>query len=84
MPTAASRRSPAANQRAEHRPRPVGLRLAGPATRLAGGGPTPLAYLASLARGDGSIAYAPGAQPTPIWTTAQALLGLTAVGKLRA
>jgi len=46
------------------------------------GGPTPLEYLASLARRDGSIAYAPGSSPTPAWTTAQALLGLTGRAKL--
>jgi hypothetical protein len=43
---------------------------------------TPLDYLASLARRDGSIAYRPGSAPTPAWTTAQALLGLTAKDKL--
>jgi hypothetical protein len=55
-------------------PRPV----AGP------GGPTPLDYLASLARRDGSIEYRPDSAPTPVWTTAQALLGLTARSKLLA
>jgi len=39
--------------------------------------PTPLGYLASLARRDGSIAYSRTAAPTPVWSTAQALLGLT-------
>jgi hypothetical protein len=62
----------------------VGLRVSGigPRPALAAGGPTPLAYLASLARGDGSIAYARGASPTPVWSTAQALLGLTTKGRL--
>jgi hypothetical protein len=67
----------------------TGLALA--ALRVAGIGPrqvrspsgrTPLAYLAALARGDGSMAYAGGAEPTPAWTTAQALLGLTTATKL--
>jgi hypothetical protein len=62
----------------------IALRVAGlgprPSTRP--GGPTPLDYLASLARRDGSFAYAPGSRPTPVWTTAQALLGLTARGRL--
>jgi hypothetical protein len=63
----------------------VGLRVSGIGPRPAapgGGGPTPLAYLASLARRDGSIAYARGASPTPVWSTAQALLGLTTKAKL--
>lgn len=64
----------------------VGLRVSGlgPSPAPAGGGPTPLAYLASLARGDGSIAYGRGASPTPVWTTAQALLGLTTKSRLLA
>jgi hypothetical protein len=64
----------------------VGLRVSaiGPRTTAAGGpGRTPLDYLASLAGRDGSIAYsAGGASPTPVWSTAQALLGLTRRGKL--
>lgn len=58
----------------------IALRVAGPGPRPtpAPGGPTPLDYLASLARRNGSIAYAPSSSPTPAWTTAQALLGLTA------
>jgi hypothetical protein len=62
----------------------VGLRVSGlgPRPAPAGGGPTPLAYLASLARGHGSIAYGPDASPTPVWTTAQALLGLTTKRRL--
>jgi len=57
----------------------VALRVAGlgPRPTAVPGGPTPLDYLASLARRDGSIAYTPGSSPTPVWTTAQALLGLT-------
>lgn len=63
----------------------VALRVAGPGPRLASAaGATPLDYLASLARPDGSIEYAPGSRPTPAWTTAQALLGLTARGWLLA
>ncbi|HZK15301.1 MAG TPA: hypothetical protein VFC52_01765, partial [Solirubrobacterales bacterium] len=46
------------------------------------GGPTPLEYLASLARRDGSVAYAPGRSLTPVWVTAQAMLGMTARAKL--
>lgn len=62
----------------------VALRVTGlgPRPTPAPGGPTPLDYLASLARGAGSIAYSPGSSPTPAWTTAQALLGLTAKEKL--
>ena len=61
------------------------LRVAGPGPRLASStGATPLDYLASLARPDGSIEYGPGSRPTPVWTTAQALLGLTARGRLLA
>jgi len=57
----------------------VALRVTGlgPRPTAAPGGPTPLDYLASLARHNGSIAYMPGSNPTPVWTTAQALLGLT-------
>jgi hypothetical protein len=62
----------------------VALRVAGlgPRPTPVAGGPTPLDYLASLARRDGSIAYTPGRNPTPVWTTAQALLGLTGKEKL--
>ena len=62
----------------------VALRVTGlgPRPTPAPGGPTPLDYLASLARRTGSIAYSPGSSPTPAWTTAQALLGLTARAKL--
>jgi hypothetical protein len=62
----------------------IALRVAGlgPRPTAAPGGPTPLDYLASLARRDGSIAYTPGSSPTPVWTTAQALLGLTSKEKL--
>ncbi len=62
----------------------VALRVAGSGPRLAStaSGATPLDYLASLARPDGSIDYAMGSRPTPTWTTAQALLGLTARPKL--
>ena len=47
-------------------------------------GATPLDYLASLARGDGSLEYAADSGATPVWTTAQALLGLLPRGKLAA
>jgi hypothetical protein len=62
----------------------IALRVAGlgPRPTAVPGGPTPLDYLASLARRDGSIAYTPGSAPTPVWTTAQALLGLTGRSKL--
>jgi hypothetical protein len=62
----------------------VALRVTGlgPRPTAVFGGPTPLDYLASLARPDGSIRYAPGSDPTPVWTTAQALLGLTGRAKL--
>lgn len=62
----------------------IALRVAGfgPRPSTAPGGPTPLDYLASLARRNGSIAYAKGSALTPVWTTAQALLGLTAKSKL--
>ncbi len=62
----------------------VALRVGGlgPRPTAGPGGPTPLDYLSSLARGDGSIAYARGSSPTPVWTTAQALLGLTTRARL--
>jgi len=62
----------------------VALRVAGfgPRPTAHPGGPTPLDYLASLTRRDGSIAYARGSSLTPVWTTAQALLGLTSKTKL--
>jgi hypothetical protein len=62
----------------------VALRVAGlgPRPTAVPGGPTPLDYLASLARRDGSIAYTSSRDPTPVWTTAQALLGLTTKAKL--
>jgi hypothetical protein len=61
----------------------VALRVAGLGPRASSAGDaTPLALLVSLARHDGSIAYAAGANPTPVWSTAQALLGLTSRAKL--
>jgi Prenyltransferase and squalene oxidase repeat len=62
----------------------VALRLAGVGLRrtLASSNRGPLDYLVSLARHDGSIAYRPGSSPTPAWTTAQALLGLTEKARL--
>jgi Prenyltransferase and squalene oxidase repeat len=61
----------------------VALRVCGigPRARSASGR-TALDFLSSLARRDGSIAYTERANPTPTWTTAQALLGLTARAKL--
>lgn len=62
----------------------IALRVAGlgPRPTAAPRGPTPLDYLASLARRNGSIAYAKGSSLTPVWTTAQALLGLTSRARL--
>jgi hypothetical protein len=62
----------------------IALRVAGlsPRSGTAPGGPTPFDYLASLAHRDGSIAYARGSSLTPVWTTAQALLGLTSRARL--
>lgn len=62
----------------------VALRVAGLGARLTSGGagPSPLDYLASLSRHDGSIAYDDHISPTPVWSTAQALLGLTTKEKL--
>lgn len=64
----------------------IALRLAGlgPRRSLTASGRGPLDYLVSLARHDGSIAYRPRSSPTPAWTTAQALLGLTARARLLA
>lgn len=61
----------------------VGLRAAGVGAHIRSpAGQTPLDFLVSLARRDGAIAYSPSSNPTPSWTTAQALLGLTARAKL--
>ncbi len=61
----------------------LALRAAGVGARVqSSAGRTPLDFLASLARPNGSIAYSPTANPTPTWTTAQALLGLTGRAKL--
>lgn len=61
----------------------VALRAAGDGPRLrSAAGHTPLAFLASLARREGSISYSAGSAPTPTWTTAQALLGLTSARQL--
>lgn len=64
----------------------VALRVAGlgPRSATTAGGRTALDYLAGLSRRDGAVAYAPGSSPTPLWTTSQALLGLTARSKLLA
>lgn len=57
----------------------IALRVSGlgPRQALSASGRGPLDYLASLARPNGSIAYQPRSYPTPVWTTSQALLGLT-------
>jgi hypothetical protein len=62
----------------------VALRVSGidPHRTLSPSGQSPLDYLASLARRNGSIGYRRGNAPTPVWTTAQALLGLTTRAKL--
>lgn len=61
----------------------VALRVSGVGPRThSSAGRTALDYLASLGRHDGSIGYADGASPTPVWTTAQALLGLTSRQRL--
>lgn len=62
----------------------VALRVAGIAPRQAtsAAGLSPLDYLASLSRRAGSIPYDRSRSPTPVWTTAQALLGLTIRAKL--
>ncbi len=63
----------------------VALRVTrvGPRT-LSSSGRSPLDFISSLARRNGSIAYSPSSNPTPGWTTAQALLGLTGAAKLLA
>ncbi len=61
----------------------VALRVGGIGARLrSSSGLTPLDYLAGLARRDGSLEYATGSRTTPVWTTAQALLGLTGRAQL--
>jgi hypothetical protein len=61
----------------------VALRVAGAGARVQSStGKTPLDFLASLARENGSIAYTATSHPTPVWTTAQALLGLTSKARL--
>jgi hypothetical protein len=62
----------------------IGLRVAGlgPCVPTTGAASCSLDYLAGLSRTNGSIAYQRGSSPTPVWTTAQALLGLTARARL--
>lgn len=62
----------------------IALRVAGlgPCAPTSGTAPCSLDYLAGLSRPNGSIAYRPGSSPTPVWTTAQALLGLTGRARL--
>jgi hypothetical protein len=61
----------------------LALRVSGLGPRpRSSSGRTPLDFLASLAHPGGSIAYSEGTSPTPLWTTAQALLGLTERAKL--
>ncbi|HEY4780016.1 MAG TPA: prenyltransferase/squalene oxidase repeat-containing protein [Solirubrobacterales bacterium] len=63
----------------------VALRVAGAGARIQSStGKTPLDFLSSLARPNGVIAYTASADPTPAWSTAQALLGLTGREKLLA
>lgn len=65
----------------------IALRVSGfgPRRAVTESGDGPLDYLASLSRGNGSIAYdSRRSSPTPVWTTAQSLLGLTARAKLLA
>ncbi len=62
----------------------VALRVTGFDPPRSASGRTGSDYLSSLARPNGSIAYAEGSNPTPVWTTAQALLGLTSRAKLLA
>jgi Domain of unknown function (DUF4430)/Prenyltransferase and squalene oxidase repeat len=61
----------------------VALRVAGLGPRpRSSTGRTPLDFLTALSAPNGSIAYAAGTSTTPLWTTAQALLGLTGKAKL--
>lgn len=62
----------------------IALRVsgAGPLRTFTGTGLGPLDRLAALARPNGSIVYAQHSAPTPVWTTSQALLGLTSRAKL--
>jgi hypothetical protein len=62
----------------------VALRVAGlgPRDTRTAAGLTPLDYLAARGRRNGSISYGPETAPTPVWTTAQALLGLTSARAL--
>jgi hypothetical protein len=61
----------------------VALRVAGIGPGLrSSAGKTGLDFLSALPRRDGSIAYSEGVDPTPVWTTAQALLGLTGGARL--
>lgn len=60
----------------------VALRVARLGIDRSATGATPLGYLAALGHPDGSIAYSAGSAPTPVWTTAQALLGLLPRRKL--
>jgi Prenyltransferase and squalene oxidase repeat len=62
----------------------IGLRVSGlgPRQVLSDSGQGPLDYLSSLARRNGSIAYQRRSSPTPVWTTSQALLGLTTGARL--
>jgi hypothetical protein len=64
----------------------IALRVCGvgPRRAVSAEGFGPLDFLASLSRPDGSIAYSRGSRPTPVWTTAQALLGLSVGAKLLA
>jgi prenyltransferase beta subunit len=62
----------------------IALRVAGlgPCFTTSSTASCSLDYIGNLSRPNGSIAYRPGSSPTPVWTTAQALLGLTARARL--
>jgi energy-coupling factor transport system substrate-specific component len=55
-----------------------GLAAAGvkPGSLHRGGARSPVAYLRSLVGADGRVAYARGAQQTPVWVTGEALMAL--------
>jgi hypothetical protein len=61
----------------------VALRVAGLSARVqSAAGRTALDFFSSLARPNGSIAYTATSNPIPVWTTGQALLGLTSKARL--
>jgi hypothetical protein len=64
----------------------IALRVAGigPRRDRSDTGMSPLEYLVSLGRRGGAIAYDRGSNPTPVWTTSQALLALSTRARLLA